>query len=331
MNKKRVVIRHFIILLMAAAGLLASFYMPYAAYAYEDYKLDDYQISYDARPLYVESEQIALTEKLMSAKEAVSSYSYISVDIAAYEASTGKVNLDDEKALQISKDILVSLFAGQSVYNIKTIEKYKAKLDSIETFYIQPCLIVEREYMSTFLVWSVDLYSDYGGNIQLFIDDETGILLSLYGTKAFFDINHSECARNGNMENVIGDYYGLHYIARSITESLSTSKEVDGISVSLLNYRYILSNENDTERVAIDMLVTDDSEGMMFFNYYDLEGYNQAYGFSENSTVNLSDLYQDGELDGYLYNGDVNNNTTEENIPENNDILTNSDTDAMPD
>ena len=331
MKQNRNMTKHLLIILLAVLVIVGSFYMPKAVYAYENYKLNNYDIRYDMKPLMVETEQIALTEKLLASKEAVSANSYLEVDIDSYQNTKGKVNLDEEKAVQIAKDVLVSLFAGQSVYSIGEISRYKKELENIDGVSAMPYLIVETEYMSTFLVWNVNLYNfeedDY---MELYIDDETGLLLSMSGTKTFCGINHTECARNGNMEKLIGSYYGLHFIARSITESMETSRITGQYAFNTMDYRYILSNENETERVSVDMIIPSDDASYFYFNYYDLDSYNELNSHEDTYTQNISDMYNDTELEDYLYNGGGESIDDENDISDD-DLDLSSETDAdMP-
>ena len=73
MNRNRNTARHLFVILIALTAIVGSFYMPYLAYAYENYKLNNYDIHIDTKPMIAESEQIALTEKLVAAKEALKS------------------------------------------------------------------------------------------------------------------------------------------------------------------------------------------------------------------------------------------------------------------
>lgn len=333
MKQNRNMTKHLLIILLAVLVIVGSFYMPKAVYAYENYKLNNYDIRYDMKPLMVETEQIALTEKLLASKEAVSANSYLEVDIDSYQNTKGKVNLDEEKAVQIAKDVLVSLFAGQSVYSIGEISRYKKELENIDGVSAMPYLIVETEYMSTFLVWGV-IFSSFEDDdyMELYIDDETGLLLSMYGSKTFCGINHTECARNGNMEEMIGSYYGLHFIARSITESMESSRFTGQYAFNTMDYRYILSNENETERISVDMIIPNDDTSYFYFNYYDLDSYNETNRYNNTYTQDISDMYNDTELEDYLYNG---GNLTDdsiddlEDIPDDEDLSSETDAD-MP-
>lgn len=334
MKQNRNMTKHLLIILLAVLVIVGSFYMPKAVYAYENYKLNNYDIRYDMKPLMVETEQIALTEKLAAAKDAFSTYSYLGVDIDSYQNTKGKVNLDEEKAVQIAKDVLVSLFAGQSVYSIGEISRYKKELEKLNSDNVDavPYLVVETEYMSTFLVWMVDFVNyvdDDSEYMALFIDDETGLLLSMYGTKTFCGINHTECARNGNMEKLIGSYYGLHFIARSITESMETSRITGQYAFNTMDYRYILSNENETERVSVDMIIPNDDASYFYFNYYDLDSYNELNSHEDTYTQNISDMYNDTELEDYLYNGGGESIDDENDIPDDEDLSSETDAD-MP-
>ncbi|MBR6401970.1 MAG: hypothetical protein IKS48_01135 [Eubacterium sp.] len=325
MNKKDYIVKHCIILLLAVSALVFAFYMPMLAFSYEDYKLNNYTKPHNIKkPYEVESAHYNLVEKLEAARDNMMiSAIPIPDEVSLEQYNDNRVaNLDNDSAWDTAKDILINQFAGQSLFQIKELDAYKEKINSLPDYYevpdedcettswklVSPYLLVAKN-SSTILFWQVYIYEaredDESGNIlTLNIDDETGLLLNMYGNKKSFGVDITTCCKHANVERVIGDYYGLQFNGKSIRQIKANRKDMPfdnpeeywrEDNLNFLVYSYDLYDDNDMDRVTVDFVVPEEANGMFLFN-----------GISLDEMVNIEDDNDltdmpASELDDILY------------------------------
>ncbi len=198
-----------------ALCIFGAFMIPVFVFKYEDRRTTNYDIHYAAEGMVINSDRINISEKLRDFASELIEVSYIYMDD---DNGSKTATQDPELLREKAVNELVDVFLGP-VYDydlmgqlglINEASDLKAYLLSDADCYITPMYIIRPDKKDVFIAWEVDISDDAIGEILLFVDDDTGKILSmkLEGVAVDPDI-FFERIKNDSFRTVISEYYGM--------------------------------------------------------------------------------------------------------------------------
>ena len=295
--RKRKVLKHFIAFFLMLSAILEAYFFPYLAYAYENLRLTNYGIHYKTETVSIEDSTTSFAEKLTIISDMLQRNSYIYIDSSDVESTSIRARLTHEDAASAGKDAINSAFIAKYAeitgYDSRDIS---SKIFSTGKYYAQPYLMIKPDTKEMFLIWLVE-YIEPSGVIEVFVDDESGKMLSMVSYSDVFStdiIKPMMLNYNTEMLQGLSTYYELSLEGKLYSSYTMTGKD---------NYICDIAVES-TNNSSVLLQYTEDanSYGEVFFNLglsglgYDNSGSNYDYNdYNEyNPTDDLND-YDGGE------------------------------------
>ncbi|MCR5214994.1 MAG: hypothetical protein K6E10_11315 [Eubacterium sp.] len=184
--KRRKIIKYIIAFFLMFAVIYIAYFFPYIVYLYENIRLTNYGIHYKSESLNVEEKETSFVEKLSIMNDLIQRNSYIYIDSQEVENSAVKARMTSEEAVKAGidgiNDAFVSMYAEMTGMEAEDIS---SKIFVSNEYFVQPYLMIKPDTKEMFLVWLVE-YDEPTGIIEVFIDDETGKILSMVSTSTPF-------------------------------------------------------------------------------------------------------------------------------------------------
>ena len=310
-------IKPMIIALLAISAIMISFSFPYLVFAYENHNLNGYGIHYNADPVRINSASVTFTEKLRNMTSAIdnSSYVYVSED----STTDFEAKLTADEAANAAADAFMNVFVTDEMIGNLGMDRttLRSLLFESKDHFTSRYLMIRPGSKDMYLVWVVGAYNDFG-DMELLIDDETGMLLSVYvylnqETKlsSIFSENYSDEA----FGKTLADYYEMKYIASEYSASRrSSSKNLAGTGFSVRSIK--LMGADPDEEIVLPYVVEPLSGGafMVYYNFYSYSALNLDAVVTD---IQISDYYINDynvtDVDNASTDADENTETTGQN------------------
>ena len=269
------------IIFMALLVIVGSALLPYTAYKYENRRLSNYGIHYQAEPVTIKSSDVTIYDKLSETKNILENSSYINISID--DGNSENINLDKYDLHQNTDEVpemaareFVNLFITDDALLRTGYTKKRVVEDLLKSDYIYRglCLMIETENKDMFMAWNI-IFSNGEVDVDIVLDDETGKLLALniYDNHYY---NSVDLFNNGkvndiydiigsliydrNFEYRIADYYNMEVVGglEYATDELNVSKAVQlGVK----------GNESDIGEIMVPYSIHIYNEGTSVFSY----------------------------------------------------------------
>ena len=285
---------------LATLLVVLAFFIPQIVFKYEDRKTSNYDIHYTAEKIDLAEGGISLYEKLSSIPEYYSEGSYIVLDPT--QPRNYETRLTPKDVREIGINDFIEVFVGKSLeasinvsdVNVSRVGGLSNYLESFD-YVVTPMYMIRTVNRDMFFIWDFYLYNDDFGNLDIYIDDETGKIISFdFVTDNYMNAGFLNETNSKNLTGRLGSYYNL---------SLQNVKtDVGGGSISFdMNFKEDLSS-NRISFINLKLISSPmyDNNYNLFFNrlddsYYQFDNNQDSYGDTEFDMPDIE--YNDDALD----------------------------------
>lgn len=269
------------IIAMALIVIVSSALLPYAAYSYENRRLSNYGIHYQAEPVTIKSSNVTIYDKLSETKNILenSSFVYVSLD----DKSGENVNLDKydlhqnlDEIPEIAAREFVSLFITDDSLSRTGYTKKRVVEELLKSDYIYRALylMIETEDKDMFMAWNI-IFSNGEVDVDIVIDDETGKLLALniYDNSYFNTVDRFNNGKVSDIYDIIGsliydrnfEYRIATYYDMEVVGGLEYA--ADELNVSKAVQLGVKNGKNDAGEIIVPYSIHVNDEGTSVFSY----------------------------------------------------------------
>lgn len=282
----------------AALLVLLAFFIPQIIFKYEDRKTSNYDIHYTAEKVDLAEGGISLYEKLSSMPDYYSEGSYIPLDPNQPRNFESRLTPTDvhEKGINDFVDVFVgNSLAAKLKGNDEAISKAGGLSEYLKglQFVVTPTYMIRTVNRDMFFVWDLYIYDDDFGNLDIYIDDETGKILSFdFMTNNFVNAAFMNEIDSKNLTGRIGSYYNLSL--QNVKASLGR-----GFLAFDMNFKEDLSS-NRISFINLKMISVDFYENTynIYFNRLD-DSYSTQYDNNQDyddSEFEIPEDFSDDEV-----------------------------------
>ena len=249
--KKRYISQLVIMYTVAGAFLVLSIFIPLIVFKYEDIRTEDYDIHYPAMNQVMTGSGIGIIEKLGSTPLCVRDLSYIYMEEAP--AGLGEdTHLKADEAMKKALDDIDTFF-------IKGVaDKIRKAVDESDDSYITPLYMIRTDYKDMFAAWEIYIDIDETSEVLIYIDDETGKILSFDMTIHGIADTPDAYKIGDKLDNRLSEYYDTLIVASEYSKQGENEEAV------------MYFDDQVSGEIYCDMTVTADNDvRYISFNYFD--------------------------------------------------------------
>ncbi len=175
--------KSIVYIVIFALSIFVAFMIPVAVFKYEDRRTINYDIHYAAEGMNLNSSSIDISEKLLDFSSELTDFSYLYMD--DNEKVPTIQNPKEVKAMAVFDFIEVFLGSEYENYLAGIVGRSDVQDGLLDYLvngaedYVTPMFMIRADKKDMFLVWEIDINDDRIGNLELFLDDDTGKLLSI--------------------------------------------------------------------------------------------------------------------------------------------------------
>ena len=187
--------------------VLIAFVLPSSVYTFEDRRLEKMDKHYTSKAVSINSKKISLAEKLKGIGDTIGGYHMITL----FDNGAVKSSMDTEaaidKGLRYFYELLVPEFLGEEYADISFDEFKKSYDEWGRGYHADKMLLFDEEKNYTYYGWMCVFYITETQVLDIYVDDETGSLLSVCFT--YDDFCEFDMEKIGER---LAKIYGYKYI-----------------------------------------------------------------------------------------------------------------------
>ncbi len=237
--RRRKLIKYSVAGFLLFTSLFVAYFFPYLVYAYENLRLTNYGIHYKSEPVSIDETETTFAEKISIISDMLQKSSFIYIDNREVTSTSIRAKLTaDEAALagvQGVREAFIDKYAELAEMDARDIQ---SKIFSSSEYYTQSYLMIKPDTKEMFLVWLVE-YIEPSGNIEVFVDDETGKILSMVSNSSLLSNNLIGVMMYGYSTEMIqglSDYYDMELVGNIYNTYEISGKPVTVCDIYFTDY-----------------------------------------------------------------------------------------------